>query len=658
MDNVEYKDEVVVEEIFNGSFIIDQALTEEEQKQKVYDMMEEAGISVDNKEDLIIGYEGVEDNNGLSETQTTKFVVYKKSIKKVPLKTEDIRDKEVLEKQLEELKELRDKLVEKEYNSRRVEKATRKADKIKNKAIKTESLDNYKNELEKLDTETEKIEMQLKKDAKYYEDCYQELKEIIAKENQILNNDSLYSDEELKSIREEYAKLKIEVNEKSLEIKNKIDTNKKLLSALKRKKNSIKKDIEKKDALGLSYKEYDEITSTLRKRKIMDSILSKKGLDDIISKKASERTKEEDKLLKETKEEILKEITEYKKDNKETSILDSIEMLYFVEAKVIKVEAPRTIEFTKEEIDEMVRLVSSNPVKAIPAISSANYIPEETPEDMKETSNDNDEELKDNIEEKITLFYDENTNEYYVRENILDRFHIKPIEEGIKFEDGMCYKISEEDAKYIIDNKDNGYASYIINIENYQKEEKNESVSDDNVIPAVSAPEDSFLDSKAIRDLINDSIKEDENSNGIGAEVDTEVETKEETKVDNINEKIILYKVNDQIYAKNFIIKRFEERIKRPVDLGVRINKNLCFRIDETAVKYIMDNANNDYSPYKVEIQDAEIEKVEDFKFKNEDISEEFKNELKDNQYGYNIVTKTRADMKKNIIEEEKGKVL
>lgn len=96
-DNEEY------EEIFEGTYIIDGPLTPEQQRDKIFSLMEQAGIVLTNeeKEQLEIGYAGVEDNDGLSETQTTKFVV-RRPIQKVPYKEPRPEDYQVEEPQQEE----------------------------------------------------------------------------------------------------------------------------------------------------------------------------------------------------------------------------------------------------------------------------------------------------------------------------------------------------------------------------------------------------------------------------------------------------------------------------------------------------------------------------------------------------------------------------
>lgn len=116
MKNLEQQPEY--EEIFEGTYIIDRPLTKEQQRDKVLGLMEQAGIVLtdEEKEELEIGYEGVEDNDGLSETQTTKFVV-RRPIKNIPYKEPTVEDYPENEKvqEAEAKKEQEKKDDEKEY---------------------------------------------------------------------------------------------------------------------------------------------------------------------------------------------------------------------------------------------------------------------------------------------------------------------------------------------------------------------------------------------------------------------------------------------------------------------------------------------------------------------------------------------------------------
>ena len=85
MSYIEYVNEEVKEEIFEGTYILDGLrLTEEQQRQKIFDLMRVAGVEVGDESLLEIGYEGADDDYGISETQSTKFIVTRKTTKKVP----------------------------------------------------------------------------------------------------------------------------------------------------------------------------------------------------------------------------------------------------------------------------------------------------------------------------------------------------------------------------------------------------------------------------------------------------------------------------------------------------------------------------------------------------------------------------------------------
>ena len=80
---VEYEERIEREAIFVGTYILDGIpMSEEEQRQRVFDIMRAAGVEVEDPDSLEIGYEGAEDSE--SETQTTKFVVFRKKTRTVP----------------------------------------------------------------------------------------------------------------------------------------------------------------------------------------------------------------------------------------------------------------------------------------------------------------------------------------------------------------------------------------------------------------------------------------------------------------------------------------------------------------------------------------------------------------------------------------------
>ena len=84
MDNIIYEKEHVREVVYEGILTIDERLTPRQQRRKIFNEMKKANIPVENEKEYEIGYEGVEDNNGISETQQTKFVVTREYNKQVP----------------------------------------------------------------------------------------------------------------------------------------------------------------------------------------------------------------------------------------------------------------------------------------------------------------------------------------------------------------------------------------------------------------------------------------------------------------------------------------------------------------------------------------------------------------------------------------------
>ena len=110
MNYIEYIDEEVKEEIFEGTYILDGlSLTEEQQREKIFNLMRTAGVEVGDESKLEIGYEGADDDYGISETQSTKFIVYKVTKERIDTK-EVVSSKDDLTQVLEEIKTLRDKL--------------------------------------------------------------------------------------------------------------------------------------------------------------------------------------------------------------------------------------------------------------------------------------------------------------------------------------------------------------------------------------------------------------------------------------------------------------------------------------------------------------------------------------------------------------------
>ena len=216
----------------------------------------------------------------------------------------------------------------------------------------------------------------------------------------------------------------------------------------------------------------------------MDQILREKGLADIIDKKANERTTEEKDLLKKTKDEILKEIAEFRKDKEyeDYTVLDIVEALYSLDNSYTRVETPRETKITSKElmvINENKQILPykvANPYVELNDLIKDIPEKEEAPKDMegaKENEKVDINELKP-AEEKVTLFKDKDSNEYYVRKYAVERFKLKSADLGneVRINGSLCYKISASDVERIKENANNAFSPYIADIKEIELEKK------------------------------------------------------------------------------------------------------------------------------------------------------------------------------------------
>ena len=62
MENIIYEEELTREVVYEGTFYIDERLTPRQQRRKIFNMMRQDHIPVENESEYEIGYEGVTDN--------------------------------------------------------------------------------------------------------------------------------------------------------------------------------------------------------------------------------------------------------------------------------------------------------------------------------------------------------------------------------------------------------------------------------------------------------------------------------------------------------------------------------------------------------------------------------------------------------------------
>ena len=508
---------------------------------------------------------------------------------------------------------------------------------------------NINEELEEIDKQIKELEEDIKQTAKAYEQSYKNLKNVIDEYEKTIENTNLLSEEEINELREKYEAAKLEENERSNEIKRRLDNQKKIIRQIKAHRTAMINNVKASEALELTYDEYKEVTSTLRKTSIMNAILEEKGLRSIIDKKANERTKEEKESLKEAKKDIINEISELKREHDDYSVLDTIEALYSLETKYIKVETPKETKLQLRNLMIMAEDSHRLPYRVVnPNAKVNNNIVEEAPKDM-ENAAVNDkvdlDELKP-AEEKVTIFKDDDT--YYVRKYAVDRFKLKSadLDSEIKINGSVCYKISETDVERIKENANNAFAPYMadikeITLENTDNNEITDEDTKDELIPGTSIkkPRDrktyetdeeyeAFLKAYYEKVFAEEEekslmvIPEEEKSLMVVGEQE-EVEEKD----DNI-EKITICKEDDgRYYASQYVIERY--KLKSADKEEIRIDGILYHEISEEDVNKLIDNSNNSFSPYKVDI--VEVDENEE-KITDEELEDIISDNLEDEE--------------------------
>ena len=393
--------------------------------------------------------------------------------------------------QLAELKSLRAELTSSYKNTpkdKEVDSIKEKQDALKNSNDVVEEL---KKQLEELDKEIDEIEDSLLKNTKEYEEAYKKLQELAKEQDETLDNsDGLLDEEHINQIRESFDSFKIRENKRSSDMGENFKKQRKRLSVLKGEKTKLRKDILSAEALDLNLQEYKEINSALRKRKVFDAILEQKGLTDIISKPNKERTKEEKVELAKAKEEIMREISQVKKVN-DYSALDAIEALYSLDVSYVKGKT-RVIQIPKNELAIIKENVKALPVLVNdPSKETIDYEPIEAPEDMKiideeikkEETLNNEVEEDQKINERIVLFKDKNTGDFYVRNYVRDKFSDKfgkdETDEGVKINGSKCFKIEESEANYIMANADNDLSPYLTRVDEVEITKEEEKKQDE-----------------------------------------------------------------------------------------------------------------------------------------------------------------------------------
>lgn len=287
-------------------------------------------------------------------------------------------------------------------------------------------------------------------------------------------------------------------------LQREIYNNKKELMKLKKKINYIRRAEE----LGLSYDEYKKIINLSTKKKVLISLLDKKELKEILNIPSNERTIKQVKELENARNIILANFTN---NNKNSTNLDKINILFNIEKKLCLVNKPKDIKLSAKAITKIYENIENLPIK-INNITNINKSvePLPLPEDMKSVEDKKKEEklikinekikeldkinleenktkskekiskintklekiekndlnvVDDNLEKKevkkkskenkknYLIYYDTLNNKYYAQENFFSNLNINKSQEFIKIEDINYFKIPDDLQEKIINRK-------------------------------------------------------------------------------------------------------------------------------------------------------------------------------------------------------------
>lgn len=299
-------------------------------------------------------------------------------------------------------------------------------------------------------------------------------------------------------------------------LQREIYNNKKELMKLKKKINYIRRAEE----LGLSYDEYKKIINLSTKKKVLISLLDKKELKEILNIPSNERTIKQVKELENARNIILANFTN---NNKNSTNLDKINILFNIEKKLCLVNKPKDIKLSAKAITKIYENIENLPIK-INNISDIDKSvePLPLPEDMKSVEDKKKEEklikinekikeldkinleenktkskekiskintklekiekkdlnvVDDNLEKKevkkkseenkknYLIYYDTLNNKYYAQENFFSNLNINKSQEFIKIEDINYFKIPD-DLQEKINNRKTLYSIKIKKIKN------------------------------------------------------------------------------------------------------------------------------------------------------------------------------------------------
>ena len=610
----------------------------------------------------------VKDTTETKETidvkENTKEEVNKEEIEVALNRLKELRKKLETLEDIDERNKLLDDLFEQKNE---IEEEIKKVDSRKASEVLEEKIKNIDNQIEVLSKER-------RERSKEFDKLYKELQAIIDEQYEKLSTDEVLSDEEIRSILEEYDRKKIEINGKSSKYSQKLDTLGKRISRLNRQKNKLKNDLQRVIELDLTYDEYKEIEKeSINNRNTLEGIFASKGLENIIGKNDKERSKEEKAVFKKTKEEIVNEIAAFKKENDELSVREIIDILY---------EPDRVLDGDYKEIslsEEDINNIKTNADKEIKKVKNTNdgtinYVPGEAPKDMlsnvltrgrvhiddiylrglskEETEERYREAILEDLEDNGFQFDSETMDINIVGAEVDEAasdiqytaYEIIPKEKENEIEPKIDVKEEKEEVKVLKHGRVHIDDIYLRGLSKEETEARyDEEIIKDlesegfefdpetmRIVQVGAEVDEAASDIQYMAYEIHPRVKEDidndakdtiiDNNDDETSDTDTIEEIDDEiNQVRDVVERITFYRDTNtgDIYVRAEIINRFN---LTPTKEGVDIGGFTGYRIDKEDAKYIENNQNNSYSPYVVEYKDITLEN--EYNFNNNKVVE------------------------------------
>ena len=483
---------------------------------------------------------------------------------------------------------------------------------------KDEAYDSIEKELSSIEETIKEVENEKEKIASEYSDISSKLADIIIEQNDKMSKDGL-SEEELRNLLDEYGKKKLDLNNQSIKLKIQLDNQKNVLRNLRTKKTKLKNDMDMSQTLGLSYSEYQEITSTLNKRKLVNTILDRKGLTEIIEKGYKNQTKEERDMVRAAKEEILREVSELVKENSDMSAIDAIQVLYSLDTEYKLVEEPKKHVYTAEEILNMQDKVYLLPGRVVGETNNKDYTPGKAPEDMvsydlvEVNSFDIDPNTMNDEEEfKRVMGFDFDPDKYVIKpDEGVNGYDDGPYERHVIFEK-VPKKVKQ--IKYdLVEKERSDFDSMTMNKEDEFRRIMGFDFDPDKYEIRIDEGVNGFDDGPYEELVIFEKVPKNK-------EEDIKPPVEEEYEVistiepnDDLVERVTLYRDADtgDYFIRSNALDRYKDVIEGTED-KVRINNALCNRISEEDAERLRNWQDNPVSPFTVYEVDIKRNVVED----------------------------------------------